>query len=68
MGIMGQKSRSVKLVVDGMDEMDVRLDDFETKVDDVITLLGKLTKEIESVKKLVADKPSPKKASPKRKP
>ena len=50
MGVMGQKNRSVKLVVDGMDELDVRLDELESKFDDMLTLIAALSAEIVALK------------------
>ena len=75
MGILGQgsKNRSVRLVVDGMDEFDVRLDDAETKfneiekkVDDVITVMEGLVKDIAALKKPAKKAPA-KKAPAKKK-
>jgi len=67
MGLVGQKNRSVKLVVDGMDEFDVRLDDAETKfneiekkVDDVITVMEGLVKDIAALKKPAKKAPAKK--------
>jgi hypothetical protein len=61
--------RSVKLVVDGMDELDVRLDnaetkfdDIEKKVDDVITVMEGLVKDIAALKKPAKKAPAKKKA------
>ncbi len=51
MGSTKSKSeRSVKLVVDGMDELDVRLDDLESKFSDMLVLIEALSKEIGDVK------------------
>ena len=50
MGVMGQKNRSVKLVVDGMDELDVRLDDLESKFEDMLVLITALSTEIGKLK------------------
>lgn len=50
MGVMGQKVRSVKLVVDGMDELDVRLDGLESKFDDMLTLIAALSAQIVALK------------------
>ena len=68
MGVMGQKSRSVKLVVDGMDEFDVRLDDLESRFDDMLVLIKALSEEIAKLKskkapakKAAAKKPAKKK-------
>ena len=51
-------SRTVKLVIDGLDEFDVRLDnaetkfdDIEKKVDDVITVMEGLVKDLAALKK-----------------
>jgi hypothetical protein len=50
MSVMGQKNRSVKLVVDGMDELDVRLDDLESKFEDMLVLIAALSTEIGKLK------------------
>jgi hypothetical protein len=50
MGLQGNKSRSVKLVVDGMDEFDVRLDDLESKFEDMLVLITALSTEIGKLK------------------
>tara|TARA_R110000851_G_scaffold282123_1_gene435624 strand:- start:288 stop:485 length:198 start_codon:yes stop_codon:yes gene_type:complete len=65
MGVMGQKNRSVKLVVDGMDELDVRLDELESKFDDMLTLIAALSAQIVALK--TKDKVPAKKASTKKK-
>tara|TARA_R110000751_G_scaffold189787_1_gene295690 strand:+ start:436 stop:633 length:198 start_codon:yes stop_codon:yes gene_type:complete len=65
MGVMGQKVRSVKLVVDGMDELDVRLDGLESKFDDMLTLIAALSAEIVALK--TKAKAPAKKASTKKK-
>ena len=44
------KVRSVKLVVDGMDELDVRLDDLESKFEDMLVLIAALSTEIGKLK------------------
>jgi hypothetical protein len=65
MGVLLQKNRSVKLVVDGMDELDVRLDDLESKFEDMLVLIAALSKEVgdlKSAKKAPAKKPAKKKA------
>ena len=59
------KVRSVKLVVDGMDELDVRLDDLESKFSDMLVLIEALSKEIGDLK--VAKK-APAKKAPAKKP
>ena len=68
MGMVGQKVRSVKLVVDGVDELDVRLDDLESKFDDMLVLIKALSEEIAKLKsskapakKSAAKKPAKKK-------
>jgi hypothetical protein len=65
MGVLVQKNRSVKLVVDGMDELDVRLDDLESKFSDMLVLIEALSKEIGDLK--VAKK-APAKKAPAKKP
>ena len=69
MGMVGQKVRSVKFVVDGVDELDVRLDnaetkfeDIEKKVDDLITVVSKLSKDLAALKKPAKKAPAKKKA------
>lgn len=64
MGVMGQKNRSVKLVVDGMDELDVRLDDLESKFEDMLVLITALSTEIGKLKEA---KKAPAKKSAKKK-
>tara|TARA_R100000664_G_C2638040_1_gene64404 strand:- start:22 stop:228 length:207 start_codon:yes stop_codon:yes gene_type:complete len=68
MGVVSQKIRSVKLVVDGVDELDVRLDDLESKFDDMLVLIKALSEEIANLKakkapakKAAAKKPAKKK-------
>lgn len=65
MGVLLQKNRSVKLVVDGMDELDVRLDDLESKFEDLLVVIKALSKEVSDlkkpVKKAAAKKPTKKK-------
>lgn len=63
------KVRSVKFVVDGVDELDVRLDDLESKFEDMLVLIAALSKEIGDLKsakkapaKTTAKKPAKKKA------
>ncbi len=63
------KARSVKFVVDGVDELDVRLDDLESKFEDMLVLITALSKEIGDLKsakkapaKTAAKKPAKKKA------
>jgi hypothetical protein len=65
MGVLVQKNRSVKLVVDGMDELDVRLDGLESKFSDMLVLIEALSKEIGDLK--VAKK-APAKKAPAKKP
>jgi len=64
MGVLSQKSRSVKLVVDGMDELDVRLDDLESKFEDMLVLIAALSTEIGKLKEA---KKAPAKKSAKKK-
>ena len=61
--------RSVTLVVDGIDELDVRLDDLESKLEDALVLIKVLSEQIvkleskkSTVKKPVAKKTTKKKA------
>jgi len=64
MGVLVQKNRSVKLVVDGMDELDVRLDDLESKFEDMLVLIAALSTEIGKLKEA---KKAPAKKSAKKK-
>jgi len=64
MGLRQDNLRSVKLVVDGMDDLDVRLDDLESKFSDMLVLIEALSKEIGDLK--VAKKTPAKKASTKK--
>tara|TARA_R100000655_G_scaffold22915_1_gene46371 strand:- start:583 stop:783 length:201 start_codon:yes stop_codon:yes gene_type:complete len=64
----GRKERTVKLVLDGVDEFDVRLDDLESKFDDMLVLIKALSEEIANLKakkapakKAAAKKPAKKK-------
>tara|TARA_R110000751_G_scaffold113271_1_gene212390 strand:- start:31 stop:261 length:231 start_codon:yes stop_codon:yes gene_type:complete len=50
MGRQLSKERSVKLVVDGMDELDVRLDDLESKFVDMLAVIAALSAEVISLK------------------
>tara|TARA_R110001599_G_scaffold140300_1_gene320292 strand:- start:331 stop:528 length:198 start_codon:yes stop_codon:yes gene_type:complete len=43
-------TRTVKFVVDGMDELDVRLDDLESKFDDMLTLISALSAQVVAIK------------------
>jgi fumarate hydratase class II len=43
-------SRTVKLVIDGVDEFDVRLDDLESKFEDMLVLITALSTEIGKLK------------------
>ena len=68
MGMTGRKERTVKLVLDGVDEFDVRLDDLESKFDDMLVLIKALSEEIANLKakkapakKAAAKKPAKKK-------
>jgi len=67
-GMTGRKERTVKLVLDGVDEFDVRLDDLESKFDDMLVLIKALSEEIANLKakkapakKAAAKKPAKKK-------
>ena len=70
MGMSNSKSqKSVKLVLEGVDEFDVRLDDLESKFEDMLVLITALSKEIGDLKsakktptKTAAKKPAKKKA------
>jgi len=44
------KLRGVKFVVDGVDELDVRLDDLESKFEDMLVLINALSAEISKLK------------------
>ena len=68
MGLHVNKNRSVRLVIDGMDEFDTRLDnaetqfdDIEKKVDDVITVMEGLVKDMAALKKPAKKTPAKKK-------
>ena len=65
MGLRQDNLRSVKLVVDGMDDLDVRLDDLESKFSDMLVLIEALSKEIGDLK---AAKKAPAKKAPAKKP
>jgi fumarate hydratase class II len=70
MGLGRAKEKSVKLVIDGLDEFDVRLDDLESKFEDMLVLITALSKEIgdlKSAKKAPAKK-APAKKAPVKKP
>ena len=45
-----QSQRSIKIVVDGVDELDVRLDDLESKFEDMLALISALSKEVADLK------------------
>ena len=66
MGLRGKsvKDSKVKIVVEGVEELEVHVDALESKVDDMITLVGALSKEIAELKKgkAPAKKAAPKKA------
>jgi|TARA_R100000664_G_scaffold33360_1_gene50278 hypothetical protein len=66
MGVInsGSSARSVKVVVEGVDELDVRLDDLESKFDDMLVLIKALSEEIASLKA----KKAPAKKAPAKKP
>jgi fumarate hydratase class II len=50
MGLGRAKEKSVKLVVEGVDELDVRLDDLESKFEDMLVLITALSTEIGKLK------------------
>ena len=63
-----KSQKSVKLVLEGVDELDVRLDDLESKFDDMLVLIKALSEEIANLKakkapakKTAAKKPAKKK-------
>jgi fumarate hydratase class II len=69
MGRQLGKEKTVRLVWDGADELDVRLDDLESKFEDMLVLITALSKEIGDLKsakkapaKTAAKKPAKKKA------
>lgn len=73
MGLGRAKEKSVRLVIDGLDEFDVRLDnaetkfeDIEKKVDDLITVVSKLSQDLDALKKPAKKAPA-KKAPTKKK-
>ena len=66
MGMSNSKSqRSVKLVLEGVDEFDVRLDDLESKFEDMLVLITALSKEIGDMK---VSKKAPAKKTPAKNP
>ena len=65
MGWRGKLTGSnISIKVDGLAELEVHVDALESKVDDMITLVGALSKEIAELKKgkAPAKKAAPKKA------
>lgn len=61
MGVFNSKpTRSVKLVVDGIDELETRLDDIETKYEELLTVVKALVKQ-PAPKKAATKKPAAKK-------
>tara|TARA_R100001463_G_scaffold7448_7_gene23478 strand:+ start:854 stop:1057 length:204 start_codon:yes stop_codon:yes gene_type:complete len=50
MGLGRGKEKFVKLVVEGVDELDVRLDDLESKFEDMLVLITALSTEIGKLK------------------
>lgn len=58
-------SRKVVISLEGIEELETHIDHLETKVDDMITLVSALSKEIAELKR--AKKPAPKKTAPKKK-
>ena len=69
MGRQLSKEKTVRLVWDGSDELDVRLDDLESKFEDMLVLITALSKEIGDLKsskkapaKTAVKKPAKKKA------
>lgn len=60
-----KSQRSVKLVLEGVDEFDVRLDDLESKFEDMLVLITALSKEIGDMK---VSKKAPAKKTPAKKP
>ena len=69
MGLRTHNNKKVTLVIDGLDELDVRLDnaetkfeDIEKKVDDLITVVSKLSKDLAALKKPAKKAPAKKKA------
>jgi|TARA_R100000084_G_C4544450_1_gene97141 hypothetical protein len=65
MGLGRAKEKSVKLVIDGLDEFDVRLDDLESKFEDMLVLITALSKEVGDMK---VSKKAPAKKAPVKKP
>ena len=65
MGLRVDNSKKVTLVIEGMDELDVRLDDLESKFSDMLVLIEALSKEIGDLK---AAKKAPAKKAPAKKP
>lgn len=69
MGLRHDNSKKVTLIVEGVDELDVRLDDLESKFSDMLVLIEALSKEIgdlKSSKKPAAKKPAAKKSAKKK--
>ena len=69
MGLQQHNAKKVTFVIEGVDELDVRLDDLESKFEDMLVLITALSKEIGDLKsakkspaKTTAKKPAKKKA------
>ncbi len=50
MGLRNSAGKSVRIVVEGVDELDVRLDDVESKFEDMLVLITALSTEIGKLK------------------
>ncbi len=50
MGLRNSAGKSVRIVVEGVDELDVRLDDLESKFEDMLVLITALSTEIGKLK------------------
>ena len=68
MGLQQHKNKKVTFVIEGVDELDVRLDDLESRFDDMLVLIKALSEEIAKLKakkapakKAAAKKPAKKK-------
>ena len=64
MGLRVNSGKSVRLVIDGVDELDARIDNLESKFSDMLVLIEALSKEIGDLK--VAKKAPAKKAPAKK--
>ena len=69
MGLRVNSGKSGRLVIDGVDELDARIDNLESKFSDMLVLIEALSKEIgdlKAAKKAPAKKAPAKKSSKKK--